>query len=223
MNFVCTLNNLLRIIFYSAMNVQDLKLRHIDQLSPKLDTSYGAGISNWKNLAYELIGKDEELTVQLHDLELHHFGGGNPALDFLRRLSMSHPTVTVRDFRAKAKDFVRNDMVSYIDKEMGNNLDEYLRDIKQTQKQRLASFMNLRLPTIANWEMFADEYDYRYNEIAQIKAVIREGHSFSPTKKLFQLLRETRPTMTIDTIKEACKKLGRNDVVLVLNEIVSER
>jgi len=201
------------------MIVLDLKLRHIDQLSPKLDITYGAGISNWKSLAYELIGKDPNLIVEYQDLELHHFGGGNPALNFLRRLSMSHPTVTVRDFRDKAKDFVRNDIVSYINDELASSLDTFLRDIKQAHIQRLASFLNLRVPTVPNWEVFAEEYGYKFNEVTQIKAVIREGRSFSPTKKLFELLRETRPTMTIETIRVACKKLGRNDVVLVLDEI----
>ena len=192
-------------------------MRTIDQLACKLDHSPGVGVTNWKNLAYELIDKKSNLAIK--NLELHYFGGGNPALEFLKRLSRRNPTITVGEFQDVCRSFKRMDIVLYIDSELKKNYE--LRSIDSVNKEKIASYLNLNIPGVYNWEMFADEYGFNQDDIKQIRSHIKEGRSYSPTKQLFELLRQTRPDMTVETLKQACQKLGRNDIVNILNEVGS--
>jgi len=203
--------------------VTDLSLRDTDELATKLDVTYGAGISNWKNVAHELIGRDSELFYQIKDLDLHYYGGGNPALEFFKQLAMKEPDVTIRQFQSICKEFQRMDMSLYIDQKLSHNLDGFVRDLQSQHKERLASYMNLNIPGVYDWEMFADEYGFNRQQINLMRAALKEGGSFSPTKKLVELLQQSRPLTTLEEIKRACAKLGRNDVVLVLNKAIEKK
>ena len=207
------------------MTVTDLSLLQIDRLKAELDMSYGSTIGNWKHLAHELLGDDPTLEDDVKNLELHYYGGGNPALELFRQLARSNPSATVQSLREKAKNFHRNDIVETIDKVLeGRNLNEVkLIDLDLKDKERICTLMNLNIPGVYNWEMFANEYGYTYNEIKSIQTTIREGQSYSPTKKLFELFRQVRPKMKISHIKEKCVKLGRNDVAMLLNEFMNKK
>ena len=115
------------------------------------------------------------------------------------------------------------DMSCYIDSSLGSELDKTLRNIKLQHKERLASYMNLSIPGVYDWEMFADEYGFKRQDINMMRAAIKDEGSFSPTKKLVDLLRQSRPHTTLDVVKKACTKLGRNDVVIVLDRISNKK
>ena len=195
--------------------MSELKMHTIDQLAAKLDHSPGVGVTNWKNLAQELI--DEKSNLTINNLELHYCGGGNPALEFLRRLFIRNPTITVVEFQNVCRSFKRTDIAECIDSESNKN--ERLCNIDLTKKEKIANYLNFNTPGVYNWEMFADEYGFNQDDIKEIRSHIKEGQSYSPTKQLFELLRQTRPDMTVEILKQACRKLGRNDIVNILNEV----
>lgn len=187
-----------------------------DELASKLDNSSGIGMANWKSLAHELIDKEDR--HRINDLELHYYGGGNPALEFLKQLAIRNPLLTVDKFRSLCSKFKRMDIVLYIDSNLSKN--EELRYINTEHRERIASYLNLNIPSVYNWEIFAEEYGFKSDDTRQIRSLIREGQSYSPTKKLFELLGEVHPHMTVETMKKACKKLGRNDIVFVLDNVI---
>ena len=190
-------------------------MKHLEQIAAKLDHSSGVGITNWKNLAHELIDSRPNLTIK--DLELHYFGGGNPALQFLEELARRNPNLTVEEFQNACRSFRRMDIVIFIDSELCKG--DRLRYIEPSKREKLASYLNLNSPGVYNWEIFADEYGFNNDSIKQIKSVIKEGKSYSPTKRLFEVLNQMYPSMTVDTVIDACRKIGRNDVVQVLESI----
>ena len=197
------------------MRISELKMRVLDELAAKLDHSSGVGITNWKNLAHELIDNKPNLTIK--DLELHYFGGGNPALEFLTKLSHRYPDLTVGEFQNACRSFKRMDIVIFIDSDLCKN--DKIESIESAKKNKLASYLNLNSPGVYNWEIFADEYDFSNDDIKQIKSVIKVGQSYSPTKRLFEVLKQSKPDMTVETVIKACRKIGRNDVVHVLESI----
>lgn len=201
--------------------VCDLRLKDINKLTWKLDPSFGSGINNWLQLAHAIIGKEPDLIPKVKDLELHYCGGGNPASKFLQSLSTRYPKLTVGKFQGTAQELNRNDIFVYI-KENLPNKSERLSKIDTDKKEHLASLLNTNIPGINSWDMFADEYGYTYSEISVMKAAIKEEGSYSPTKRLFQLLRESKPKLKLEEIRAACRKLSRNDVVILLNEIEKE-
>jgi len=194
------------------LKISELRMRHLEQIAAKLDHSSGVGITNWKNLAHELIDKKPNLIIK--DLELHYFGGGNPALEFLMLLARRKPDLTVGQLKDACRSFKRMDIVIFIDSELAIN--DQLRYIESSKREKLASYLNLNSPGVYNWEIFADEYGFNNDDIKQIKSVIKEKQSYSPTKRLFELLKQIKPDMTVDTVIQACRKIGRNDVVHVL-------
>lgn len=194
-------------------------MKDIGKLKSKLDPSYGSGINNWLQIALGTVGKDQVLIRKVKDLELHYCGGGNPALKFLDSLSTRKALLTVGKFRDTAQELNRNDICVYIDENLALQMNERLSKIEYTKREHLASLLNTSIPGINSWDMFADEYGYKYTEISLIKASIKDGMSYSPTERLFQLLRESKPSLTLREIRDTCKRLSRNDVVLVLNEI----
>ena len=109
------------------------------------------------------------------------------------------------------------DIVIFIDSELCKG--DRLQNILPSKREKLASYLNLNSPGVYNWEIFADEYGFNNDSIKQIKSVIKEGKSYSPTKRLFEVLNQMYPSMTVDTVIDACRKIGRNDVVQVLESI----
>ena len=220
--FISTSQRLTKVFILEPL-ICHLKMGHIKRLGEKLDPSYGSGISNWCQLAHSIYDRDPKFRSKINDLELHYYGGGNPALKFFASLKSEKPHVTVGEFQNLAHDLNRNDVYVYIEDHFSQSeIDGELRDVDYSRLAEIASKLNLNIPGVNGWDMFANEYGYSHVKISNLKTTIKDERSFSPTNKLVELLMKDRPTMRLQDLREFCSKLSRNDVASLLDEIIKE-
>ena len=193
------------------IKISTVKTGIIEELAVVFDFTGTPGKSNWKDLAHELIDEKSYHEIKYLDKEI------KPGLEFLSKLTRRDPEVTVKDFQKICEQGYRHDIIKYISK-MNKNI--LLCNLDLGSKREIASFLNLsETPGLKNWKWFCEKYNFDHIEMKRIEnASTAENKNISPTKNLFELLRQSKPNMTTGTVIKACEKIDRKDAVIILKK-----
>ena len=206
-------------VFPDAPTVSDLSLSQISKLADLLDTDKG-----WEDLVNFAFENDDVILKQVRNLHRHYYGGGNPAHSFLIRLTQKYPTFTVKDFVSRCKSCGRNDIVLYA----SNVLKKDNFTLKNLEDRELRDFADEVCGNgicISDWRDIASTFpEFTPEDIRKLDATRLIPNSFSPTKELFDKIRQINPTFKLEDLKKSCerKELRRWDVALELGKFIDE-
>ena len=155
-------------------------------------------------------------------LRLHARGGGDPAREFFSSLLVEHGENTIKNLILNLKEMKRNDIVLYLEK-LPNFQTKCLRDLSEEERNKISEELNrTKGKGIQSWDNLASRYGYSVDRIEEIRSVIKEKGSYSPTKALFNLLRQEQPDLPLDRLLISLKNIGSNDVAGYLEKIMDE-
>ena len=93
----------------------------------------------------------------------------------------------------------------------GGTIQTLLEDIERLES--LSVLLDKESPGLKNWRHFARKFGVSLDECNNLKP-----EALSPTKTLMEHLVQVQPKLTVKTLIEALKKIGRRDVVLALTK-----
>ena len=191
------------------MLVRNLSYRHIVKLISFLDQR-----RSWYDLG-RLVFHDDAASKAA--LETFQNGGDSPATRFMESLVKRVPDTTLNEFHDIAVKMKRRDLSNYIDSFGQDRIFKHLRDLSPEQMHRITLFLDTNIANINDWRMFADTFNYSYQEIEILRQCDRVVQK--PSECLFTLLRQKYPLLTIHDLKEYLKRISRNDIVQFLDTI----
>lgn len=198
--------------------LSDLKYRHIDRLSKQLDN----GRTNWKDLGSVIFQGDQHAKDELGNVHLSFIGGGNPAKEFLEKLSREYPTYTIKEFSDLAVRFKRNDIWYYISS-LNHPEKQYLRNLDKQNIHKISIYLNNNTPGIYNWRMFADEIGFTSEEIKTLEEQgVKKYNQHSPTETLIKMIKSKYPLMTLTKLIAYTVMISRNDIAEDLRCVLKE-
>jgi len=164
-----------------------------------------SSIYHWEMIAekiYETLTSNNRKQI-IEDLRRNNYGGGNPGLRFLQILAVRKDDLTVEQFRQTARDVSRYDIANAKFLESAGILRLKLEPESQLE---LASMLVTGSSGIADWEYFADEYDFPYSVKEQIKQVMNSGGKHSASTGLIEKL--IKDEWTIERLEKVCEDVG---------------
>ena len=191
------------------MLVRNLSYRHIAKLISFLEQR-----RSWYDLGRVIFHDD---TPSKTALETFQNGGDSPATRFMESLVKRVPDTTLNEFHNIAIKLKRRDLTNYIESLGQSRIFKHLRDLKPEEMHRITLFLDTNIVDINDWRMFADTFNYSYQEIEILRQCDRIVQK--PSECLFTLLRQKYPLLTIQDLKEYLKRIGRNDIVQYLHAI----
>ena len=191
------------------MLVRNLSYRHIAKLISFLEQR-----RSWYDLGRVIFHDD---TPSKTALETFQNGGDSPATRFMESLVKRVPDTTLNEFHNIAIKLKRRDLTNYIESLGQSRIFKHLRDLKPEEMHRITLFLDTNIVDINDWRMFADTFNYSYQEIEILRQCDRIVQK--PSECLFTLLRQKYPLLTIQDLKEYLKRIGRNDIVQYLHTI----
>lgn len=93
----------------------------------------------------------------------------------------------------------------------GGTIQTLLEDIECLES--LSVLLDKESPGLKNWRHFARKFGVSLDECNNLKP-----EALSPTKTLMEHIVQVEPKLTVKTLIEALKKIGRRDVVLALTK-----
>lgn len=93
-----------------------------------------------------------------------------------------------------------------------------LKDLLLIEREQITARLDVGYG--ANWKQIAVFYQVKPPEIRAIESAKYTGES--PTESLFQLLLTRIPELSLEDLKEKCKKIERNDIVVIIDELSSK-
>ena len=191
------------------MLVRNLSYRHIAKLISFLEQR-----RSWYDLGRVIFHDD---TPSKTALETFQNGGDSPATRFMESLVKRVPDTTLNEFHNIAIKLKRRDLTNYIESLGQSRIFKHFRDLKPEEMHRITLFLDTNIVDINDWRMFADMFNYSYQEIEILRQCDRIVQK--PSECLFTLLRQKYPLLTIQDLKEYLKRIGRNDIVQYLHAI----
>lgn len=191
-----------------------LKKKQLDKVCHELDGRTIGNVPRWQILVEEEFKGNLQKRKQIvGDLEQCSFGGGNPGFSFLEKLGTKEPDLTCKDFRKVAASLGRDDInkASYL--QIGDKL------ISLELKDTLALSVLLNNKNAANWEYFAEEYDFSSPNIEQIRNSKAEDGTKSAGLKL---LKDTFGDMSTTHFIELCKSKDLIFIAKTIEEIEND-
>ena len=70
--------------------------------------------------------------------------------------------------------------------------------------------------------MFADTLNFTNYEISALKHAQREPNEYSPTRGLFDLMKQRYPLLQLSKLKQALSLIGRTDVAKYVETVIEE-
>jgi len=194
----------------------ELEVCHISHISMLLDPERPI-IANWKILAGTFTDGTPAFNDYIKSLNQHYAGGGSSTLKLFEHLSQRLPDLTVKQFKAVAVQFNRNDVKYYIE---SNYIDEsqLLSELDVQHRNSLSSKLDQQYPGVNNWKSFASHFNFDLHEINNMATAVKQGNSYSPTAALFEYLMARYPELTLDTLAGKCEFVQRNDVAKYIRE-----
>ncbi|NP_001267810.1 DODE isoform X2 [Hydra vulgaris] len=195
----------------NVSKVEDLSYRQIRVLSDFLDPDYG-----WEEFAHHLFEHDNEMINEIQKLRHEYAGGGNPAYLFLKQLLQRRPNILLNEFLDACKEVKRADIIHYANENFSG-----ISYISELDKNQLRDFADKVRGNIvpSNWAEIASEFgEFSSEDIKRIELERLAPNSYSPTKKLFEKLKQIHPNMELDNLINVCEKIRRKDVANKLRE-----
>ena len=185
---------------------EHLKRKQIDELAALMDARDVSSIGYWEYIAEIIYKENKDRKQIIDDLRRSITGGGNPGLKFLEILEVMKGDLTVAQFctTAESKDINRHDIAKA----------DFLKNAQPSGGLmcNLEPQIRLKLATklvpgsgIADWEYFADEYDFPYSTKEEIKQVIKSEGKHSPAIGLIEKL--IKDEWTIERLEGVCKQV----------------
>ena len=190
-----------------TMLVNNLSYRHMVKLISFLDQR-----RSWYDLGRLIFHED---TTSKCALATFQNGGDSPATRFMESLVKRVPDTTLNEFRNIAIKLKRRDISNYIESFGQDHILKQLRDLSPEQMHRITLFLDVNYAN--DWRMFADTFNYSYQEIEILRQ--RDRVVQKPSECLFALLKGKHPLLTIEELKDYLKRIARNDIVEYLNSI----
>ena len=190
------------------ISIGKLKYRNIVMLAEKLEIT--GFRKDWRDVGKDLMPTMHcEIDFLLHGYPYDKSGSWN----FLQKLKITHTNCTIFKFRTLAHAFRRKDIFMFLES-LSHDLLSDIWVLTTKEMVILISYLERRSSTLGNWEMFADSFNYSYNEIMELKCKTFEN----PVHLLFEMLNSLEPPCTLDALISSCYNVERGDVGLKLLE-----
>ena len=189
------------------MLVKSLSYRHIVKLINLLDQR-----RSWYDLGRLIFHDDETSKCTLNTFQN---GGDSPARRFMKSLVKRIPDTTLNEFRNIAIRLKRRDVSNHIESFGKDYTFKHLTDLAPEQMHRIILFLDVNYAN--DWRMFADAFNYSYQEIEMLRQ--RDQIIRKPSECLLILIEQKYPLLTIKDLKRHLERIGRNDIVEYLNGI----
>jgi len=192
-------------IFVFNFVLVSLYKKQIVELAAFMDCTDVSSIPYWQTIAEECFKGNQNRTQIIEDLKRHTFGGGNPGFKFLDVLAVRKDDLTIEQFRqtALSEDISRHDIAN-ADFLKNAGADILMCNLDPNLKLKLAAML---VPSsgIADWEYFADEYEFPYSMKEQIKQEMKAGKHSAGVALIEKLIKDE---WTIERLEKVCEKVG---------------
>ena len=186
--------------------VQDLSI--LSTIRESLDTTNPL---NFSTVAHKLEydGKPVFSQEDIAALKRAWAGGGNPAHEFWQLVGQRKPNWSVKEVKEISKKHQMNDLIEFLKDE--SDATKIFKEENQILNRRLIWKIG---SNDEYWKKFAQELNFKRQEVTNIAATITRNYQFSPTESMMDTLEMKCPGMTCSDFMQQLMGMGMTDLAL---------
>ena len=162
---------------------------------------------------------NQRLRTQFNGLKRSFYGGGSPTMELFAADQARNPLRKVSELISFARECTREDLglvLQNIDSEME------IRNLDLKTKGKIADYLDFYNPVIEYWESLATQFGFTQEDQTSIKNSAVVPCSFSPTKKLFELLLHENENLPVGLIIKWAESESLNNIVQIIYKYESQ-